>query len=219
MVYDRTIQGKELSFEASGALMDASLIMRDRETDSWWSIMTSDAIGGDLDGVELIELPVGEKAQWKDWVRRHPETVVLSVEGVEHDDRNPYAGYFESDRTFRDTKAGDDRLAAKEPIFGFWLDGAPHAAAFSSFEGGRVFTLDSLGADHRLVLYREKGSAIFASTAAYVVGAAALSEAKPDAALVERMAAGAVEGAEAVSGFDTFWYNWSAVNGDTVLVE
>ena len=31
--------------------MDASLVMRDRETDSWWSIMTSDAIGGELDGV------------------------------------------------------------------------------------------------------------------------------------------------------------------------
>ena len=39
---------EELNFEASGALLDASLVMRDRETDSWWSIMTSDAIGGDL---------------------------------------------------------------------------------------------------------------------------------------------------------------------------
>ena len=28
--------------------MKASLIMRDRETDSWWSIVTGDAIGGEL---------------------------------------------------------------------------------------------------------------------------------------------------------------------------
>jgi hypothetical protein len=41
--------------------MQATLVLRDRETDSWWSIMTSDAIGGELDGTDLEELPFGEK--------------------------------------------------------------------------------------------------------------------------------------------------------------
>ena len=71
-MYDRKVGGKELNFEASGGLLDASLVMRDRETDSWWSIMTADAIGGDLRKTELVELPVGEKMQWKDWLARHP---------------------------------------------------------------------------------------------------------------------------------------------------
>ena len=83
-MYDRKVAGRTLNFEASGALKDASLVMRDRETDSWWSIMTSDAIGGALDGADLEELPYGEKATWGDWKRRHPETTVLSVDGVEH---------------------------------------------------------------------------------------------------------------------------------------
>ena len=61
MVYGRKVGERELNFEASGALMSASLVMRDRETDSWWSIMTSDAIGGQLDGADLEELPYGEK--------------------------------------------------------------------------------------------------------------------------------------------------------------
>ena len=34
MVYGRKVGEQELSFEASGALMEASLIMRDRETGS-----------------------------------------------------------------------------------------------------------------------------------------------------------------------------------------
>ena len=85
MVYGRKHGDQELNFEASGALLDASLVMRDRETDSWWSIMTSDAIGGELEGDELEELPLGEKSTWKDWVARHPQTLVLSVEGREHD--------------------------------------------------------------------------------------------------------------------------------------
>ena len=80
--------------------MDASLVMRDRETDSWWSIMTSDAIGGELDGTDLVELPRGEKVTWKDWRGRHPGTLVLSVEGEEHVENNPYDNYFTSESTF-----------------------------------------------------------------------------------------------------------------------
>ena len=73
MVYGRSYGDRKLNFEASGALKQASLIMRDRETDSWWSIMTSDAIGGELVGTDLVELPRGEKVTWKDWRRRHPD--------------------------------------------------------------------------------------------------------------------------------------------------
>ena len=44
MVYDRQYDDETLSFEASGALKDGALVMRDRETDSWWSIMAAEAI-------------------------------------------------------------------------------------------------------------------------------------------------------------------------------
>ncbi len=47
--------------------MEASLVMRDRETDSWWSIMTSTAIGGAMAGADLVELPLGEKTTWRSW--------------------------------------------------------------------------------------------------------------------------------------------------------
>ncbi len=64
--------------------------MRDRETDSWWSIMTSRAIGGPLDGAQLVELPVSTKSTWGQWRRAHPRTLVLSVDGVEYVESNPF---------------------------------------------------------------------------------------------------------------------------------
>ena len=139
-MYDRNVNGRELNFEASGALLQASLVMRDRETDSWWSIMTSTAIGGALQGAERDELPIGEKTTWADWRRRHPNTLVLSVDGEEHHSNNPYDNYFASDRTFHDLEISDDRLEPKTPVFSFWLNGQTYAAAHSTFEGGRLLT-------------------------------------------------------------------------------
>ena len=92
-MYGRSHDGQDLNFEASGALESASLVMRDRETDSWWSLMSSQAIGGELDGSGLDEMVASEKAQWSDGVSRHPDTLVLSVDGVEHGESNRYDNY------------------------------------------------------------------------------------------------------------------------------
>ncbi len=143
--------------------MDASLVMRDRETDSWWSIMTSDAIGGELDGVELVEFPRGEKVTWKDWRRRHPDTLVLSVDGEEHIENNPYDNYFDSEGTFRDLEIDDHRLAPKDSIYSFWRDDEPYAVPHTAFAGGKVLEVEGWG-DQRLFLYRGKKAAIFESS-------------------------------------------------------
>lgn len=215
MVYGREMDGRTLSFEPSGALLDASLVMRDRETDSWWSIMTSDAIGGSLEGADLRELPVGEKTTWSDWVARHPETLVLSVGGVEHVRSNPYENYFASDDTFRGMASDfeDDRLPPKAPIYAFQHEGRPHAVAHEAFEGGRVFDLDG-GA---VFVHRSEGAPFLASSRAWRLPAGAADGAE-GAELLARIEAGEVPGAEPVEGFDTFWYTWAAVHEETALL-
>jgi len=205
-VYDRSYEGRELNFEASGALMSASLIMRDRETDSWWSIMTSTAIGGALDGAELVEMPVSVKAQWADWVAEHPDTLVLSVDGETHIETNTYENYFASDSTFRDLEIDDDRLPPKEPIFGGWVDGLPHAVAHSTFAGGAIIPLED---GRQLLLYRPVGVEIFASSRVYLLADPVARADVP--AILEAIDAGSLE-AKPVSGFDTFWYSWVSVN-------
>ena len=198
--------------------MDASLVMRDRETDSWWSIMTSDAIGGELDGTDLVELPRGEKVIWKDWRQRHPDTLVLSVDGEEHVDNNPYDNYFASEGTFRDLEIDDHRLAPKDSIYSFWWGGEPYAVPQAAFAGGKVLEVEGWG-DQRLFLYRGKKAAIFESTQAWVVPATLADQAKKSKDLLALLTSGDAVGAERLTGFDTFWYNWVSVNENTHLVK
>jgi hypothetical protein len=185
--------------------------MRDRETDSWWSIMSSDSIGGEMDGSQLVELPISEKATWEDWSSRYPDTLVLSIDGREHVANNPYDNYFASDGTFRNLEIDDDRLPPKESIYSFFLGDTPYAVAHSSFEGGKLFTLED---GRKLYLYREAGVSMFASSEAWVVDGAAL-EGVDDVRAALRSG---VQGASEVGGFDTFWYSWVAINSKTELL-
>ncbi len=214
-MYDRSSKKGDLRFEASGALEKASLVMRDMETDSWWSIMSSNAIGGELEGEDLRELPVGEKATWGDWRARHPHTLVLSVKGEEHVENSPYANYFENEQTFRGTEIADDRLEPKASIFSFWLDDQPTAVAHEDFVGGQVFTLPDRS-EQRLFVYRPKDASVYRSSDAFVIPASAASLERD--ALREALLAGHVEGAERLAGFDTFWYTWVNVNRSTRLL-
>jgi hypothetical protein len=210
VVYGRRVGERELTLEPSGALLEASLVMRDRETDSWWSLMSSSAIGGELEGTRLPELPIGEKTTWGDWRRRHPESLVLSVEGREHVENNPYDNYFASEGTFRDLEVADTRLAPKEPIFAFQLGGHPYAAAHATIEGG----WDGELGDARIFLHRPRGASFFESTRAYHLPPGAGS-ADPEA-LLARARDGELE---PLAGFDTYWYTWVAVHPETDLLE
>lgn len=216
MVYGRRVDGRTLELEPSGALLRASLVMRDRQTDSWWSIMTSDAIAGALAGTDLPELPVGEKTTWDKWRRLHPTTLVLSVDGAEHVATSPYEKYFDSERTYRDLEVGDDRLPPKTPVFAFELDGEPFAVAHQSFGGGRL--LEIPGAERRLLVFRPRKASIYASSEAWIVDPDATTPRRSRVReLLESARAGA-PGFSRLAGFDTFWYTWVGVNDDTHLL-
>jgi hypothetical protein len=230
-VYGREYGDTVLSFEASGALKDATLVMRDRETDSWWSIMTGDAIGGDLKGQKLVELGFGEKTQWGLWKEKHPHTLVLSVDGVEHDPVNPYVRYFESDDTFRDIEVKDERLPGKEPIYAFRHRGVAYAAPHAAIEGGVAF---DIGGGTSVFVYRSKDAHLFESSVAFS-SASGPATGKPRFRLEDdgwvfggwrfEPREGFVGGNEPsirpspLTGFDTFWYSWSNVNNDVIILE
>jgi hypothetical protein len=224
-VYDREYQNKKINFEASGGLMHSSLVMQDMETDTYWAIMTGEAIGGEMKGTRLRELPIGEKMRWKDWVKQHPNTLVLSVDGRQDVTHNPYDSYFSSPDGFRGQGAKDSRLKTKEPIFAFHYEGRSYAVPYSTFEGGKSFALG----DAQLFLYRPRRSEIFHSTAAYLSRGGQFQqdgqhwlEARSGAAFDEMKAefgASNDGGPERFHGFDTFWYNWSLSNPETKLLK
>jgi hypothetical protein len=76
VVYDRTVDGRTLTFGTSGKLADDALVMYDRETESEWKQPTGEAIAGPLEGTRLSALPA-PMVTWERFAADHPDGVVL----------------------------------------------------------------------------------------------------------------------------------------------
>ena len=218
-MYDRKIGDRELTFEASGGLVNGTLVLQDRETDSYWPIMQAKSFHGELAGTKMREMAINDKVTWKEWRTRHPDTQVLSVNGLE-DKPKGYEKYFASPNGFRGLQASDKRLATKEPIFAFRLAEQSFAVRLSEVEGGGLFDLP----EGQIFLYRGKNADLFESTVAYVGDAISSSGADwvttHNACRFDSNTRSFVgqDCPERVSGFDTFWYSWSLNNPDTQLL-
>ena len=57
LVYERIIDGNTTTFGVSDVLRKSSLVMYDRETESWWQQVTGEAIVGERTGHKLTRLP------------------------------------------------------------------------------------------------------------------------------------------------------------------
>lgn len=218
-MYGRDYEGKTLRFEASGGLVNSALVMQDKETDTYWSIMEGKAVAGELAGTKLVELPLGEKMPWAEWKEKHPKTLVLSVNGHE-DAPNSYAAYFRDPRGMF-AEAEDDRLATKSPIFAFRHREIAYAVPIESVEKGKTFQLDD---ETHVFLYREKDASRLRSTDAYVssagfalrgdvwfeIGTNAMFD--PESGTFED------DSVRPLIGFDTFWYTWSLNNVETRIL-
>ena len=220
-MYDRDYAGKTLDFEASGGLTNVSLVMQDRQTDTYWSLMKGEAVAGELSGQKLVELPYGQKMTWKEWRTLYPDTLVLSVQGRE-EGRDGYAQYFESSRGYRDIKAEDKRLKTKESIYAFHHEGTPYAVRAKGLKNGWSSAVEG---GTSIFLYRRKGAEVVESTAAFQSEAGFEKRGKDwfEKGTGARFdpESGTFEGGtvETLSGFDTFWYNWSLNNPETELLE
>jgi uncharacterized protein DUF3179 len=72
-VYDRSVDGRVLSFENSGALWRDTLVLRDRETGTYWSAATGLALSGPLAGRRL-EPVAATYTTAEAWRRAFPAT-------------------------------------------------------------------------------------------------------------------------------------------------
>lgn len=198
--------------------------MQDKETDSYWSIMKGESVGGQFKGTELRELPVTQKVRWADWVALHPDTVILSLNGREDVERNPYDAYFESEEGFRGSEASDDRLSTKQEIYAFRVNGKAFAAPFFAIEGGEAFQVDG----RTLFLFRAEESPLYESTVAFLSDAGGFERVDgkwthtPSGRVFDEKARAFLDGEgniQPLAGFDTYWYTWSPFHPDTEILE
>ena len=114
VAYDRRVGDRILDFGTSGALLNSSLVMYDRQTESLWSHYTGQAVVGHLVGAELDLIPV-QTVSFETFLASHPDGHVLSLD-TGHSRRygqNPYEFYDSNNRPFLFRGPTDDRL---EPI-------------------------------------------------------------------------------------------------------
>ncbi len=118
VVFDRRVDGRELTFGTTGNLRKSDLVMWDRQTESWWQQFSGEALVGELTGKVLTPLS-SQTLSWKDFRNRFPGGDVLSRDtGFTRDyGRNPYEGYDSPDEEpFLFDGETDGRLPAKERV-------------------------------------------------------------------------------------------------------
>ena len=133
VVFDRRIDGRELTFGTTGNLRKSDLVMWDRQTESWWQQFSGEALVGELTGQQLTPL-ASQTVSWKDFRERFPRGDVLSRDtGFSRDyGRNPYEDYDTPDEEpFLFDGETDRRLPAKERVAAVFVGDSATVVPFS----------------------------------------------------------------------------------------
>lgn len=141
MAFLTNVSGRTLSFGVSGLLYNSDVLLYDRETESLWSQLKSQAISGPLKGARLALIPLDLEV-WSQWRGRYPQGIVLSPDTGHNRDysRNPYKGYEKGEALFFPVALASHRYHPKERVLGVELDGRFKAYPFAelSKQGGNV---------------------------------------------------------------------------------
>jgi len=135
LAFEAKIRGEGKSFGVSGLLYNSDVLMYDRETESLWSQLMTQAVTGPLKGTRLRIISTANTT-WKDWKTRYPDTQLLSPEtGYRRDySRTPYTGYDESKTLFFPVANFDSSYHPKEKVIGLEINGKFKAYPFSELE-------------------------------------------------------------------------------------
>lgn len=97
-----------------------ALVMYDRQTETFWSHFTGEALKGPLEGKTLSVIASAPRVTWKTWRDAHPNTLVLSVDGRTHEVRSSYESYAKDagQMGMRPVQNRDNRLPGKSLVIG-----------------------------------------------------------------------------------------------------
>jgi hypothetical protein len=120
LVFDRVVNGRELSFGTTGMLRLSDLVMYDRQTQSWWQQFTGEGIVGAYAGTTLRQLR-SQIVPFSSLADAFPDTEILArpAGSSRPYGRNPYRGYDSvrsSPFAFRDET--DPRMRPMDRVLG-----------------------------------------------------------------------------------------------------
>ena len=134
--------GRSLKFGVSGLLYNSDVLLYDRQTQSLWSQLKSEAISGPMQGEVLEMLPL-HQMRWARWKSTYKEGLVLSRDtGHLRDYSNsPYGRYDESPVIYFPVEFLSQAYHPKERVLGVEIDGKFKAYPFAElakYGGDRV---------------------------------------------------------------------------------
>lgn len=227
IVFDPEINGKARTFGVSGLLYNSDLLMYERGTaqGSLWAQLLGEAVVGPLTGEKLEVLPSVQTA-WREWKAQHPDTTVLDINTGHSRDyrRSPYVGYDQQSGTYFPVANEDDRLFAKEWIYGMTIADSQKAYRLESLKDRAVLN-DSLGGINLVLIANEdsgsvrayqRGNHTFAGKATAVRNGSGLQWKITEEALINPNTG---ERLDRITGVHSFWFGWVAFYPDTQLFD
>ena len=184
------VNNRDVTFGVSGLLYNSDVLLYDRQTESLWSQLMTQAVTGPMRGAKLKLLPMVHTV-WGKWIENKPDTVVLSRNtGFRRDyDRDPYAGYEDSEGIWFPVIKRDNRFHPKEQVLGLEIAGKFKAYPFSELSKTRGNIKERFEGKELEISFDEKNRV------------AEIHE--PDGATVPAIR--------------TFWFAWYAFHPDTVV--
>jgi len=159
LAFEARVNGQRKSFGVSGLLYNSDVLMYDRETESLWSQLMTQAVTGPLKGTQLTIISTSNTT-WKDWKMRHPNTLVLSrVTGFRRDySRTPYTGYDESRALYFPVGNLNSSYHPKEKVIGLEINGEFKAYPFSELEKSGQEISDQFNKKNVRIIYDRKAN-------------------------------------------------------------
>ena len=158
VAYDRRVGERILDFGTSGALLNSSLVMYDRQTESLWSHYTGQAVVGHLTGVQLDLIPV-QTVSFEKFLSSHPDGQVLGLDTghFRQYGQNPYEFYDSNNQPFLFGGPFDDRLDPITRVLALRAGGEGAVIPYDVLAERRVVTFTFAGRE--LVALFEPGTA------------------------------------------------------------
>ena len=231
ILYDVTINGVHHELGTSGFLYRSNKLMYDHATKSLWSTLTGTPVVGPLvgKGIELKPLYV-VTTTWREWRKRHPDTLVLSLDTGHRRDYGEgvaYREYFATDRLMFNVPKLDTRLPNKAEVLALRFAEAPGeqlAIAADFLAANRVYH-DRVGHADFVVLTDAGGAnRVYESRAAAFAGwhgeNAVLDRAGKTWKIEEAQLTGPNgESLKRLPAHRAFWFGWYAAYPKTRLVK
>ena len=230
ILYETTHDGVNHELGTSGFLYRSNKLMYDKATQSLWNTLWGRPVIGPLANSDItLKRRSVVTSTWGEWLRRHPDTRVLSLDtGHDRDysEGAAYRAYFATDKLMFGVPKLDRRLKNKDEVLALVSpDESAQLAISAKFLAKNPLYGDELGGEKFVILTDRSGA-----NRAYVVGDARFESWDGDALAVDATGSRWMVHEDRLESDDgrtfprlaahrAFWFGWYAAYPETRLVK